>query len=37
MEGVITIKLTAEEDQAFRKSVQAVRDLMVVLNPKGAS
>ncbi len=31
MEGVISLKLTPEEDQAFRKSVDAVRELVKVL------
>jgi malate dehydrogenase len=32
MEEIIKLKLTSEEDQAFRKSVEAVRELVAVLD-----
>jgi len=34
MEKVLTIKLTPEEDAAFRKSVEAVKELVTVLDKK---
>lgn len=35
MEQVIVIKLTSEEEAAFRKSVEAVRELVTLLDQKG--
>jgi hypothetical protein len=34
VESVVTIKLTADEEAAFRKSVSAVQELVEVLDKK---